>query len=59
MNFIRLAKNKIKLKIFQTSSAMEYFSEASNMIDVSAIILYLIGFGTRFIATEGFFMISK
>lgn len=38
---------------------MEYFSEASNMIDVSAIILYLIGFGTRFIATEGFFMISK
>lgn len=40
-------------------SLMEYLSEVSNLIDLSAISLYLIGFITRFIVIEEFFTISK
>jgi len=37
----------------------DYLHEMSNMLDLAAIILYLIGFITRFIVIEEFFIISK
>jgi len=37
----------------------EYFYNVWNLLKISAIILYLIGFLTRFIATELFFTILK
>jgi hypothetical protein len=40
-------------------SFVEYINEESNLTDFSAIILYLIGFFTRFIFIEEFFAISK
>ncbi|CAF0772753.1 unnamed protein product [Adineta ricciae] len=44
---------------FSHSNFYEYISSVWNLIDVSAIILYLIAFVTRFILHETFFMISK
>jgi hypothetical protein len=41
------------------SSYYDYLNELSNLIDLTAIVLYLIGFVTRFFATEGFFTVSK
>jgi hypothetical protein len=40
-------------------SSDDYFDEVSNLYDIAAITLYLIGFITRFIPTETFFTISK
>ena len=40
-------------------SFMEYLNEVSNLMDFTAIMLYLIGFITRFIVIEEFFTISK
>jgi hypothetical protein len=40
-------------------SSDDYFDEVSNLYDIAAITLYLIGFITRFIPTEEFFTISK
>jgi len=40
-------------------SFVDYLDEASNLYDLSAIILYLIGFTARFIPNEIFFTISK
>ncbi|CAF3724318.1 unnamed protein product [Adineta steineri] len=42
-----------------TNSFVEYLNEMSNLIDMTAIIFYLIGFMTRFIVIEEYFMISK
>ncbi len=50
---------RICLKFLLMHSLMEYLSEASNIIDLTAISLYLIGFITRFIVIEEFFTISK
>ncbi len=41
------------------NSYADYLHEMSNLIDVCAIVLYLIGFITRFIVIEIFFVISK
>ncbi|UJR12701.1 hypothetical protein I4U23_016875 [Adineta vaga] len=40
-------------------SKREYLSEIWNMMDVLAIILYLIGFITRFFVNESLFIVSK
>jgi hypothetical protein len=37
----------------------KYIADMWNWIDLTAIILYLIAFLTRFILTETFFIISK
>jgi hypothetical protein len=46
-------------KFFIMYSSDDYFDEVSNLYDIAAITLYLIGFITRFIPTEEFFTISK
>jgi hypothetical protein len=38
---------------------VEYLDEMSNLIDIAAIVLYLIGFVTRFVVMEEFFTVSK
>ncbi len=40
-------------------ASVDYFDEISNLYDLAAIILYLIGFATRFVHSEKFFTISK
>jgi hypothetical protein len=37
----------------------EYVSNTWNLIDVAAIVMYLVAFITRFIMIESFFIISK
>ena len=37
----------------------EYLGDLSNLIDLTAIVLYLLGFIMRFIVDETFFTISK
>ncbi|CAF1451499.1 unnamed protein product [Rotaria sordida] len=46
-------------QFFSIHSYVEYLADISNIIDITAIILYLFGFMTRFIVIETFFMISK
>ena len=40
-------------------SKREYISDTWNMMDVSAILLYLVGFITRFFVIESLFIVSK
>ncbi|CAF1262466.1 unnamed protein product [Adineta steineri] len=46
-------------QFFLMHSYDEYLDEISNIIDMTAIILYIIGFITRFVVIEGFFTFSK
>lgn len=41
------------------SSYSDYLDEMSNIFDLAAILLYLVGFITRFIVIEEFFIVSK
>ncbi|CAF3842834.1 unnamed protein product, partial [Rotaria sp. Silwood1] len=46
-------------QFFLIHSYVEYLADMSNILDIIAIVLYLIGFITRFIVIEEIFMTSK
>ncbi|CAF4349309.1 unnamed protein product, partial [Adineta steineri] len=48
-----------ELRLFILMEYHKYISDMWNLINVAAIILYLIAFITRFIPNETFFIISK
>lgn len=52
-------KREVVFQFLFTGSKRDYFAEIWNIIDIAAILLYLVGFITRFFVLQSLFTVSK